>query len=332
MLDVDCGGLNAELVNDTIKAVLGGTPGESLQPEDCSLLGLADLAIAIRPGVSPSRAIVILREIIASISKAGDDDEAADDASWGKMSDGKKPAQNSMATNGRGKDPGSGSEIIQPVPLTGDETRDRTILRVETLSGYGEEISEWAFALKEDLALWRSGGLAWSDMVSKLLLSGPPGTGKSQFARALCNTLGIPLIATSVATWLESGHLGDVLKRMSKTFAEAREHSPAILFVDEIDGIGSRGRSRDYDDYWTTVINKALELLDGAIKSSGVIIVGATNNPGIIDKALLRSGRLEPHFEIPRPDTAAQAGIIRHHLRGDLDAVIASAPAKAKLS
>jgi hypothetical protein len=329
MLELDCGSLNAEIVNVTIEAVLGGTPDESLQPGDYSLLGLSDLAIAIRPGVSPSRAIVILREIVAAKSKTDGDGEAEDETPPNKMWSGKKPAQNSTAKNDRGK-VSSGSEIIQPVPPTGDETKDWSILRVETLSGYGEEVTEWALALKQDLELWRSGGLAWSDMVSKLLLSGPPGTGKSQFSRALCNTLGIPLIATSVATWLEPGYLGDVLKRMSKAFAEAQDHSPAILFIDEVDGFGSRGRSREHDDYWNTFVNKGLELLDGAVKSSGVIIVGAANNPGAIDKALLRSGRLEPHFEIPRPDTDALAGIIRRHLKDDLDAVVASAPVKAR--
>jgi SpoVK/Ycf46/Vps4 family AAA+-type ATPase len=215
------------------------------------------------------------------------------------------------------------------VQLTGDD-KDRFILRIETLFGYGKEAPEWALALKDDLELWRAGTLQWEDMVTKLLLFGPPGTGKTQFAKALCNTLGIPLIATSVATWLECGHLGDVLKRMSKAFAEAQEHSPSILFIDEIDGIGRRGRSRNYDDYWTSVVNKALELLDGAVKSSGVVIVGAANDPSVIDKALLRSGRLETQIEIPRPDTAALIGILRHHLQNDLAEIIASAPDKVR--
>jgi hypothetical protein len=323
-LNLDCGDLSAGIVNATIETVLGGVPAESLEPEDCTLLGLADLATAIRPGVLPSRAIAVLREIVEARRSASDDEEA-DDYTVHKLSDEKKPAQNSAVKNDRGKNVGSGSEIILPVELTGDD-KDGFILRIETSFGYGEEALEWALALKDDLELWRAGTLRWEDMVTKLLLFGPPGTGKTQFAKALCNTLGIPLIATSVATWLECGHLGDVLKRMAKAFAEAQEHSPAILFIDEVDGIGRRGQTRDYDDYWTSVVNKALELLDGAVKSTGVIIVGAANNPGVIDKALLRSGRLETHIEIPRPDTAALIGILRHHLQNDLDAIVVSAP------
>ncbi len=93
-------------------------------------------------------------------------------------------------------------------------------------------------------------------MSTKLLLSGPPGTGKTTYARALCNSLAIPLIATSVGHWLEPGYLGDVLKRMTAVFDAAREHAPVILFVDEIDGIGRRdsGSGRSYDDYWIAVI------------------------------------------------------------------------------
>ncbi|KQZ22432.1 hypothetical protein ASD50_21235 [Mesorhizobium sp. Root552] len=163
-------------------------------------------------------------------------------------------------------------------------------------------------------------------MSTKLLLSGPPGTGKTTFARALCNTLQVPLIATSVATWMEPGYLGDVLIRMNATFAEAEAAKPAILFVDEIDGINMRGSSGEWTTYWDQIVNRLLELLDGASRCDGVVVVGATNNPDRIDAALLRSGRLERHIVIPRPDTEALIGILRHHLKGDLDAVIASAP------
>jgi hypothetical protein len=124
----------AEIIDSTIKAVLGGSPNESLQPGDYSLLGLSDLAIAIRPGVSPSRAIVILREIIAAKLTADGDGETEDGTPSKKMLAGRKPAQNSTAKNDRGKDSSSGSEIIRPVRPTGDEDKKWSILRVETLS------------------------------------------------------------------------------------------------------------------------------------------------------------------------------------------------------
>jgi SpoVK/Ycf46/Vps4 family AAA+-type ATPase len=239
---------------------------------------------------------------------------------------GRKESGGTTATkskSGRGA-PGSGSERIEPTLPTGTDT-DRFIARIETLSGYGEA-RDWAFDLKEDLALWRAGKLGWEDTSAKLLLSGPPGTGKTTFARALCNTLQVPMIATSVATWMEPGYLGDVLMRMNATFAEAEAAKPAILFVDEIDGINMRGSAGEWTTYWDQIVNRLLELLDGASRSDGVVVIGATNNPDRIDKALLRSGRLERHIVIPKPDTEALIGILRHHLKGDLDAVIASAP------
>lgn len=110
-----------------------------------------------------------------------------------------------------------------------------------------------------------------------------------------------------------------MIDKMSKTFIEARAMAPAILFIDEIDGIGKRQPAeREYADYWNAVVNKALELLDGAVKSEGLIIVGATNRPDDIDEALKRSGRLETHIEIPKPDVATLAEILAHHLGDDV--------------
>ncbi len=139
----------------------------------------------------------------------------------------------------------------------------------------------------------------------------------------------VPLLATSVANWLEPGFLGDVLQRMSGAFVFAAEKAPAILFIDEIDNIGSRhasGASRNYDDYWTSMINRMLELLDGASRREGVIVVGATNLPERIDPAPLRSGRLETHIPISLPDVDALVGILASHLGPDLEPVLASAP------
>lgn len=195
-------------------------------------------------------------------------------------------------------------------------------LRVETLAGYGEA-RDWALDLKSDVDRWRDGQIAWSDMNTRFLLSGPPGTGKTIFARALCNSLGVPLLATSVSTWLQLGYLNDVLNRITAAFAEAKEFGPCILFIDECDGIGRRrGSEREYADYWNAIINKLLELLDGAVKTEGVIIIGATNLPEMIDEAITRSGRLERHIPIPRPDIDALLQIFAHHLGPDLPAIV----------
>jgi hypothetical protein len=319
-LNLSCGTLTPAIVRRTIETVLGSPPSPGrLDGIDFGRLRLGDIAIAIRPGVTPDMAADSLRRLAEA---AGDTDGGQNDGPSERSPGGKSRASDT-SSSGRNSDPGSGSDIIQPeAPVeTGTGRLPPTI---ETLSGYGEA-KDWAIQIRDELPLWRAGDLAWRDMSTKVLLSGPPGIGKSMFGRALCNTLQITLLATSVARWLEPSHLGDVLKRMKHSFAEAETQKPCILFVDEFDGIGRRvDLSRDYADYWNSVVNCGLELLDGVARTSGVIVVCATNNPSVIDPALLRSGRIDRQIEIPLPDAEARLAILRHHLGTDIDTVTTS--------
>lgn len=186
------------------------------------------------------------------------------------------------------------------------------------LSGYGEA-KAWGLELAEDITAWKAGVLTWDDVDCGVLLSGPPGSGKTSYAAALARTCDVPLVLGSAARWQATGHLGDMLKAMRKAFAEAARQAPSILLIDEFDSFTSRDdRTGSNDNYHRQVINALLELLDGAQSHEGVIVIGATNYPDIIDPALLRAGRLEHHFSIPLPNEAARYDIFRFYLRGDL--------------
>jgi hypothetical protein len=319
-LNLVCGALTLAIVSRTIETVLGAAPSVGrLDGIAFERLGLGDIAIAVRPGVTPDMAADSLRRLAEA---AGDADGDRNDDLGGSSHKG-KPRSSDTSSSRRNADPGSGSDIIQP-EAPSESSTGRPPPTIEALSGYGEA-RDWALQVRDELPLWRAGDLAWRDMSTKVLLSGPPGVGKSMFARALCNTLQVPLLATSVARWLEPSHLGDVLKRMKHSFAEAEAQKPCILFVDEFDGIGRRvDLSRDYADYWNSLVNCGLELLDGVARTSGVIVVCATNNPSVIDPALLRSGRIDRQIEIPLPDAGARLAILRHHLGKDIETVTAS--------
>jgi len=318
-LTLDCGDLNAAIVRRTIEAVLGEPPTEELDDIDFGKLDLVDLSIAIPPGTTPSSAIATLRKLAST-----PDIESPDDG--GSFISGRsKDSGSATSSSRRGTDQASGSEIVQPKNLSGTDSI-RFIERIETFAGC-DEARDWALALQEDLPLWQAGDLHWEEMSTKLLLSGPPGTGKAMFARSLCNSLQIPMFSTSVATWLEPAYLGDVVRRIRRSFSEAVAHQPAILFIDEIDGIGRRTDfTRDYADYWNALVNCLLERLDGAARTTGVIVVGAANHPTMIDPALLRPGRLSPHMKISPPDVTARMAILRHHLGHDLGSIVATAP------
>ncbi|MGO7394554.1 AAA family ATPase [Rhizobium ruizarguesonis] len=350
------GGISTVIVADLLEAVYGANAcahAVAVSRIDAKMLTLDDLAIAVRPGRPITTSIMALEQLAARKRRERDEEDDGEGRAEEKRerklitqsptgkprnaadrhdsADGSDGSTSSSGSRRRKKDKSTGSEIIQPVSVlepqpTETKAGDTKPVLVETLSGYGAAV-DWALGLKADVADYLTGDLAWSAMSTKLLLSGPPGTGKTTFARALCNSLQMPLVVTSVSTWLQVGYLGDVLERMTETFAEARAQAPCILFIDEIDGIGSRvSATRPYADYWNACVNKLLELLDGATRSEGVIVVGATNRPDEIDEAIRRSGRLETHIQIPRPDIDALTSILAHHLGADIEAVSAERP------
>jgi ATP-dependent Zn protease len=182
------------------------------------------------------------------------------------------------------------------------------------------EAVAWGRDLARDLAAYAAGALSWRDVDRGCLLAGPPGTGKTSFARALAATCGVPLIAASYARWQScgDGHLGTLLRAMRASFDEARKAAPCILFIDELDSFPDRSADTRHRDWWTSVVGGLLEQLDGLEGREGVVVLGATNHPGMIDPAILRAGRLDRSIAIPLPDQPALAAILRVHLGDDL--------------
>ncbi len=332
-LVLQTGGIDRTLLAELLQVCLGIPPKTSLMAMEIrdfqpGALGLDDLALALRSGRSVEEILTVLTALtVAAEAEKEDEDEESGEGS-GRSRKLKPRGRERLGRLIRSKRTGA-SDLTMPEPLPSDaeQTPSTTkYLSLETLSGYGQARA-WALDLKADLSLWRQGSLAWSEMSTKLLLSGPPGTGKTTFARALCNTLQVPMLATSLATMLEPGYLGDVLKSMTSAFETACDHAPAILFIDEFENIGKRSSGGDRNaEYWNSVVNRMLELLDGANRTEGVIVVAATNFADRIDAALLRSGRLETRIDIPLPNATALAGILEHHLGADLAMVIGTRP------
>ncbi len=188
------------------------------------------------------------------------------------------------------------------------------LLRLEELHGYGEA-REWGLQLARDLAVYRRGEIGWADVEPGLLLSGPTGVGKTRFAQALATTCGVPLIHGSYARWQSEGHQGDMLAAMRAAFGAAQAVAPALLLVDELDSFGSRSNQDSHARAYThQVVNGFLECLDGAIARPGVIVIGTTNYPELIDSAILRPGRFGRHIAIALPDAEARLAILRQYL------------------
>ncbi|KKK14712.1 hypothetical protein P175DRAFT_0560179 [Aspergillus ochraceoroseus IBT 24754] len=146
-----------------------------------------------------------------------------------------------------------------------------------------------------------------------VLLVGPPGTGKTLLARAVAGEAGVPFFYMSGSEFDEV-YVGVGAKRVRDLFAQARNKSPAIIFIDELDAIGAKRNERDAA-YVKQTLNQLLTELDGFSQTSGVIILAATNYPQLLDKALTRPGRFDRKVVVDLPDVRGRMDILKHHMK-----------------
>ena len=175
------------------------------------------------------------------------------------------------------------------------------------------ELSETIEFLRDPISFGRLGGRA----PRGILLSGSPGTGKTLLARAAANEAGVPFLSVSGSSFQEK-FAGLGAARVRRLFAEARKLSPCVIFIDEIDALGrQRGRggdsaSADQDQ----TLNQLLVEMDGFDRSSGVVVIGSTNRPDILDNALTRPGRFDREIVVNLADARGREAILRVHARG----------------
>jgi len=172
-----------------------------------------------------------------------------------------------------------------------------------------EDLEEVVMFLKDPAKFTSLGG----KLPKGILLTGPPGTGKTMLARAVAGEAGVPFFFMSGSEFDEM-YVGVGAKRMRDLFASARAKAPAIVFIDEIDAVGSRRNPRD-QHYMKQTLNQLLVELDGFQQTSGIVVIGATNFPQLLDKALVRPGRFDKTVAVPLPDVRGRLQILEQHAK-----------------
>jgi cell division protease FtsH len=192
------------------------------------------------------------------------------------------------------------------------------------------ELVEIVDFLKDPKKYTRLGGAA----PKGVLLVGAPGTGKTLLARAVAGEAGVPFFSLSASEFVEL-FVGVGASRVRDLFKQARENAPAIIFIDELDSIGrTRGQAVvGGSSEQEQTLNQILTEMDGFSSKEGVIVLAATNQPDVLDKALLRPGRFDRRVVVNLPDKVGREAILKVHTRSvplaqdvDLGELAASTP------
>ena len=193
-----------------------------------------------------------------------------------------------------------------------NETERKTKVKFDDVAGLDEEKEEMVELvqfLKEPKKFIEMG----AKIPKGVLLYGKPGTGKTLLAKAIAGEAGVPFISMSGSEFIEM-FAGLGASRVRKLFEKARKMAPCIVFIDEIDAIGSRrtsGSGAESENNQT--LNQLLVEMDGFSSEETIIVLAATNRPEMLDKALLRPGRFDRQITIPAPDRRGREEILKIH-------------------
>jgi cell division protease FtsH len=146
-----------------------------------------------------------------------------------------------------------------------------------------------------------------------ILLEGPPGTGKTLIAKAIAQEAGCSFFYESASAFIEM-YVGVGAKRIRELFAKASAQQPAIIFIDEIDAIGSK-RTGGTNEERLQTLNQLLCLMDGFDSESSIIVLAATNNAQALDPAIKRSGRFDRIIKIPLPNQKSRQAILELYIK-----------------
>lgn len=218
-------------------------------------------------------------------------------------------------SGGTGAGPGGVFSVGKAKAQLFDKDNDRkvTFKDVAGLAEAKQEVEEIGSFLKNPEKYTELGG----KIPKGALLVGPPGTGKTLLAKAVAGEANVPFFSLSGSDFVEM-FVGVGASRVRDLFRQAKEKSPCIVFIDEIDAVGrARGKNANMNsnDERENTLNQLLTEMDGFGSNSGVIILAATNRADILDKALLRAGRFDRQIHVELPDLNERKEIFGVHLR-----------------
>lgn len=198
-----------------------------------------------------------------------------------------------------------GQLSLDTSPMVGVTTRFDDVKGCDEAKG---EVMELVQFLKDPQRFTRLGG----KLPKGVLLVGPPGTGKTLLAKAIAGEAGVPFFYVNGSEF-EEMFVGVGAKRVRELFAAAKRSSPCIIFIDEIDAVGATRNPKD-QQYMRMTLNQLLAEMDGFASQEGIIVIGATNFPQALDKALVRPGRFDRHITVAAPDVKGREEILQVHM------------------